>query len=869
MNLFFARRRRDKELEQEIRSHFEQAVRDRMERGETAEEAERSARAEFGNTLLVEEVTRGMWGWNWAAELQSDFRYSVRTMLRNPSFTVVAILTLALGIGATTAVFSVVNGVLLRPLPYVDPDRLVWIHDGMTKFDRTGWSACVADFLVWRKRSHSFESLAAFGSNRFTVTGEGEAVEVPGAVVTADFFRVLGVRPLLGRTFSAGDDEPTRTSTVLISESLWRSRYRGNPNVLGRTIVLNGRSTTIIGVLPSDFHFRLREADLWAIFPLVPPTRRGPFFLRGVARLKPGVTLEQASADMDALGREVEREDPKGLEHARYPIVPLREEVVADIRPLLLVLAGTVMLVLLIAVFNVANLLLARSATRQREVAIRLSIGAGRGRLIRQFLTESVALALAGGAFGVLFAIAGVKVLRSFAPPGLPRLEEIGIDERVLFFTLLASVGSGIAFGLAPAFSSARYSLSGSLKEGGGGTTEVRGYRTLRTTLVTAEIALSVVLLTGAGLLIRSFDLLGRVQPGFQVAPERLLAMQLAVMGKKYADSAQLLLYWQQVAERVRRLPGVESAGITVTLPPDRVAFTDGYEIPGRTPPNGGLPIPVPLVSQDYFRTLGIPLLRGRLFDNRDTSISPAVTVISEAMARRYFAGENPVGQRLKHGGPSLNNPYMEIIGVVGDVKYDGLWRENEPVYYEVISQSSMRAMWLVVRTRGPAPSLLSAVRKEIRAIDPNVAVSKAGAMSELMHDSIALPRFRSTIMGIFAATALLLAAIGIYGVIAYSVSQRTREIGIRMALGATAASVLRLVVEQGGRLALVGIVAGLAGALATVRVLKAMLFGITPTDGVTFASVAVVLTLVALFASYVPARRAARIDPVRALRQE
>ena len=802
-------------------------------------------------------------------DVMRDVRYAVRTLARSPGFAVAALLTLALGIGANAAVFSVVNGVLLRPLPYARPAELVWIQDGLTQSSRSSrWGACVADFLLWQSRSRSFDPLAAWAVNVFNLTGDGEAERLTGFSVTARFFDVLGVRPLRGRTFAPDEDQPGHTPVALISERLWERRYGRDPRVLGRSVELNGQMYGVIGVIPAGFRFRNPDVDVWSILTLDPPTRRGPFFLRGVARMRPGITLEHANREMDAFGAEVERADPKGVEHVRYPVTTLTEEVTGDIRPLLTVLSGAVGLVMLIAVFNVANLLLARATARQREMAIRSSLGAGRVQLARQLLTECVVLSLVAGIVGTVLATTGVRLLRALAPPGLPRTEEIAVDGRVLVFTLLVSVASGMMFGLVPVFGTARSTSADWLKQGARGTDTPSESR-LRRALVVSEIALSLVLLAGAGLLIRSFVMLGRVGTGFHVAPERLLTLQLSPTGPNYREPQQLAAYWDQVLARVRALAGVESAALAITLPPDRVAFSDSFEIPGRTPKDGGPVVPVPWVSYDYFRTLGIPVLQGRVFDRGDKPGSPGVIVISEALARRYFAGVDPIGQRLKHGGPSLNNPYQEIIGVVADVKYQGLASEDVPLYYESADQNPSRLMWLAVRTSGRARRWRAAVQAEIRAIDPNVPVARSGSMDEALRESVALPQFRTTVMAIFALSALALAAVGVYGVLAYSVERRRAEIGIRMALGATRTAVLRLVMGQGSRMTITGVVLGVAGALALTRILESMLFGVNAADKVTFAGAALLLVAVAIVACVIPAWRAARIDPIAALRQE
>jgi putative ABC transport system permease protein len=859
----------ERELDEELRFHLEARVLHEIAAGRTPEEARRVAQRAMDGIEQRKEECRDMRHTNVIDNLRRDVRYAIRILARGPGFTGAALLTLAVGIGTSTAVFSVVRGVLLRPLPYAEPERLVWIQDGLTQSRRSSrWGACVADFLLWQSRSRSFDSLAAWSGSTFNLTGDGEAEHVAGLVVTARLFDVLRVRPLHGRTSAPDEDQPGRAPVTLISERLWERRYRRDIGVIGRGVELNGRQFTVIGVMPPGFRFQNREADIWAILTLNPPTRRGPFFLRGVARLRPGVTLEQANREMDALGAEVERADPKGVDRVRYPVTTLMEEVTGDIRPLLAVLSGAVSLVLLIAVFNVANLMLARATVRQREIAIRSSLGAGSVQLARQLLTECIVLSLVAGLTGAALATAGVSFLRALAPPGLPRVDEIAVDGRVLLFTLLVSVASGVAFGLVPAFTVARSNTAERLKEGGRNSDSRSGGR-LRAALVVSEIALSIVLLAGAGLLIRSFLLLGRVETGFQAPPERLLTLQLSPTGPNYREQQQLAGYWRQVLSRARALAGIQSAAFAITLPPDRVAFSDGFEIPDRTPKEGGPVVPVPWVSYDYFRTLGIPVLRGRVFDRRDKPGSPGVVVISEALARKYFPGENPIGQRLKHGGPSLNNPYSEIIGVVADVKYQGLAGETAPVYYESADQYSSPPMWLVVRTAGPARQWLTAVRAEIRAIDRNVPVARAGSMEDALHESVALPQFRTAVMAIFAFSALALAAVGIYGILSYSVERRTQEIGVRMALGATPPGVLRLVISQGGRLASVGMVLGLAGAFALTRVLQKMLFGVSASDTLTFAGAAVVLGAVAIVASLIPAWRAARIDPVIALRRE
>jgi putative ABC transport system permease protein len=801
-------------------------------------------------------------------DLRRDVRYAVRTLSRTPGFTLAALLALAVGIGANTAVFSVVNGVLLRPLPYADPDRLVMIFTSRPHSGRG--NASVAEFLDWKSASRSFETLDAVDQSRFTLTGDGEAVQVSALSVTATFFETLKARPLLGRTFATGEDQPGRDPTVVLSERLWRQRYAANPDIVGKSVILEGRPHTVIGVMPASFEFWQRDVEAWAIFPLRPPTRRGPHLLRGLARLRPGVAPSEAAAEMEMIARNVERANPKDYANLRFPVVPLREVIVGEIRPLLWVLSGAVVLVLLIAVSNVANLMLARATARRRETAVRLSIGASRGRLVRQFMTESVLLSLAGGALGTALAMSAVTALRSLGPQELPRLGEIQVDGRVLAFTVLVSLASAILFSLAPTLTASAVSLSERLKSGARAG-ESRSQGRARGVLVVAQVTLSIMLLIGAGLLIRSFTELGRVDPGFAAPPDRVLTLLVSLSGPRFDKPDVRSMFWDELLTRVRALPGVEAASISLTIPPYGTEFDD-YEIEGKPLPMGEEhpSVPVPFVSHDYRKTLGIPLLRGRWFNEGDRADTPRVTVISESMARKHFSGEDPVGRRMKYGGPNqTSHPYMEIVGVVGDVKYLGLGRHSGAVFYELNFRMPLRDMWLLVRTQDEPQPLVAAVRREIHGLDPNVPVDRVSTMAQALAGSLALPRFRSVLMTVFAASALLLSAIGIYGVIAYSVAQRTQEIGVRMALGATSVGVIRMVLGQGGRLAIKGIALGVGGAVGLTRFLERMLFGIEPLDSITFACAVLVIGAVAIVACTVPALRAARVDPVTALRQE
>jgi len=805
--------------------------------------------------------------------LWQDLRYGVRMLLKKPGFTTVAIITLALGISANTAIFSVVNAVLLRPLPFPEPERLVMAflahpHQGL---DRS--SLGMADFLAVRERNQSFEKVAAFSFGNFTVTGGERPEQVSGAWVSADFFATLRVAPARGRAYQAADERPESARVVVISHSFWQRRLAAEPQVIGQTINLNSTPYTIIGVMPENFHFALTpEAELWPVRVVRPPRGRPPYFNRCLGRLKPGVTESQAQADLSAIAAQVQQQFPDSP-YSAMTTRPLMTAVVGDVRQALLVILGAVAFVLLIAAANVANLQLARAASREREMAVRLALGASRWRVVRQLLTESLMLAGVGGAVGLLLAFWGIDLFRTLGPANLPRLQEVNLDGRVLGFTMLAALLSGLIFGLMPALQSSRAELNEALKEGGRAGTGSHGRKRLRGLLVVAEVALTLVLLVGAGLLLRSFRRLQEVNPGFR--PEHVLTAQISLPPARYTEDQKIMAFHQELIDRTKSLPGVQAVGLSMSLPPNLLQISNPFGIEGRPlPPGEARPLAEEMtISPDYFTALGVPLLRGRCFTGADKAGAPQVLMINEAMARRFFPNQDPVGKRLQTGDPSPNSPWETIVGVVGNVKYAGLEAEETPTLYVPYTTpgwvSWSRTMYLVVRTAGEPLGLSSALRQQIRALDADLPVANLKTMEQVIHESVTEPRFRTSLLGLFAAVALLLAVIGIYGVISYAVTERTHELGIRMALGAQTGDVLRLVIGQGMKLALVGVAIGLAASFALTRLMKSLLFGVSATDPLTFALIAMLLATVALLACYVPARRATQVDPMVALRCE
>jgi putative ABC transport system permease protein len=797
--------------------------------------------------------------------LWQDLRYGARILLKKPGFTLIALITLALGIGANTAIFSVVDAVVFRPLPYDEPARLVQVQPVNLRRGVAG-GVPYPNFADWQDRNRVFERIAAYAENSFIITGSDEAGRIRGAATTPGLFPLLRIKPAFGRAMLPEDDRVEASPVVLISHKLWRERFGADPQAIGKPLTLDGKSFAVIGVMPSEFQFP-EEAELWVPVAHVYTrilANRNAGSLRVIGRLKTGISLEQAQAVMETISRQLEQEYPNANTGWSVKLIPQHEMMVGDIQRTLLLLLGAVGFVLLIACANVANLSLARGAARRKEVAIRVALGATRLRLIRQHLTESILLALVGGGLGVLLALWSVSLLVTSLPDTMPRTDEIGIDGRVLSFTCLVSILTGILFGLAPALQGSKPELNEALKEGGGKATESHGRNRLRGLLVVSEVALSLVLLAGAGLLIKSFWHLQQVNPGFNY--ENALAIRLSLSNYKYPEKKQLAAFYQQALARLETLPGVTSAGASTLLPLSGSGSRQGFRIEGRAPssPDEILEAHDRSISPGYFRTAGIPLLRGRAFTEADNADAAPVVIINETMARRFWPGEDALGKRIKAGRTT-----REIVGIVGDVRHRRLDGDLTAEMYVPYPQNPDPWLNFVVRTGTDQKSLAAAVRNELRKIDRDQPITEITTLAQLRSRSVAQQRLNTLLVGLFAAIALALAAVGIYGVISYSITQRTREIGIRVALGARAGDVLRLVVGQGMALVFIGIAVGLAASFVLTRLMEGLLFGVRPTDPLTFIVIALLLSCVALLACWVPARRATKVDPMIALRCE
>ena len=811
--------------------------------------------------------------------LYRDIRSGFRSLLHRPAFTAIIIVTLALGIGATTAIFSVVDAVLLRPLPFPDSERLVTLINVNVKDGENLPAITWPDFADWRAQNQSFEKLAGYSTRELTLTGAGEAARLKGAVATSDLFPMLGVSPQLGRYFTPEEEKPG-AHTVILSHSLWQRRFGADQNVAGRAVTINGKSYEVIGVLPQNFGFPFEAdpVDLWinagidaeGQAPLT--SQRGNHYLDVIGRLKPGIGLGQAQAEIGRIAAGLAQAYPDTNTDMGATAVPFFQRLVGDIRFVLLLLFGTIGCVLLIACANVANLLLARATARQREIAIRTALGASRWRTVRQLLTESVMLALCGGIAGLLFAIWGTQLLLKFVPSGLPRVTETGVDLRVLGFTLLVSILLGVLFGLAPAWQGSKAELTSGLKEGGRGTGEGSHGGRIRSSLIIAQVAISLCLLVCAGLLVNSFWHLRQVKPGF--VPANLLTFKISLPNTKYEKPDQIENFYQQLVTRIRPLPGVQDVSAVTPLPLSGDNALVGFAIEG-VPNNSTSPFPnetfLRVVRDGYFRTMGIPIVQGRDFDSRDNFSATQVAIINESLARKYFPNQNPIGRRIN---PSFAIDkrgvlWREIVGVVKDVHHASLSTESGSEAYVSQVQTAWSSVAMVVRTDTDPESLTAAVRREVGAIDRDLPIYNLKTMDQRISSSYVQPRFQTLLLGVFAAVALVLTAVGLYGVLAYSVTRRTHEIGIRMALGAQSGDVLKMVIKNGMTLVAFGVAIGLVGAFALTRLLSSLLFAVSPTDIMTFVIVSLGLIAVALIAIYIPARRATKVDPLVALHYE
>jgi len=868
--------KRDEELDEEIRMHLEMTAREREERGESADDARTAARREFGNVGLVKETTREMWGWTRLEQLWQDVRFGLRMMRRNPGFATVAVITLALGIGATTAIFSVVNAVVLQPLPFPQEGRLVSVEYFDTIRQVPQGAISYPDFFDWRRQNHLFMNLTAFHDAHYTLTGVEQPAHLNGAVVTSDFFSTLEVAPRLGRGFLPGEEQ-RGTHVVVLSDTLWRSVFAADPYIVGRDITLDNKSYTVVGVAPRSFDFPIATppVQLWTTcaddYEML--DQRGADFLSVVARLKPQVTIAQAQADIGRIAANLAKQYPQSNLHTAGAFVePELQRLVGNVAPALFVLLGAVACVLLMACANVANLLLARSTTRRKEMALRSALGAGRARVIRQLLTESISLASLGAGAGALLADWGIRGLVQLIPGNIPRMSQIQMDSRVFVFTLLTAVLAGIVFGLAPALQCYHSNFADSLKGGSGDLSGSIHANHLRSALIVSEVALALPLLMGAGLMIQSLARLQNVDPGFN--PHHVLTFRFSLPSPRYNTDQQKIFY-ELALDRLNAVAGVQSAAAAVTLPLSGDSFFASFSIQGRSVAKGNEPVEeLGVVSPGYFRTTGIPLLEGRDFAPTDAPNSPNVVVVNEAFAKRYFPNEDPIGKRMTPGlsdsdVPNAPKPMREIIGVVGDVKTRALSHDAAPEYFLPYQQALVSDLYMVLRTKAAPESVLGAARDAIRAMDSSLPIYGVSTTDQCVRASVTQPRFSALLLSIFAALALSLAGLGLYGVISYSVAQRSHEIGIRMALGAQQSNVLRDVIKESSILVGIGLVIGILLALSMTWIIASQLFGVSSMDPVTMALAAGCLSGVACVATAIPARRATRVDPMVALRYE
>jgi len=879
---------REARIVRELATQLEDFYRDAIARGRSPGEADAYARAQIADwprmaddvrradrahvrpltDRLVDTIERrpapGRGGLLMFAQGLRDTRYAIRQLVRTPGFTAIAILTLALGIGATTAIFSVVNGVLLRPLPYPDSASLVRVHEIVPEYGR--FSVAPANFLDWRQQNAVFDRVAAYTSASATFTSADGPERVQGALVSWDLFPLLQVAPALGTAFTADQDRPGGPAVVILSYATWQQRFGGDPGVVGRSITLSGAPTTIVGVMPAAFYFPSRTAEFWRPLALNPANAsRGGHYLGVVARLKAGVPIDRAQVEMKGMAERLAVEYPKYSANESAQVVSLQEQIVGAIRPALLTLLAAVGFVVLIACANVANLLLVRASVRDKEIAIRTALGADRRRLVVQMLSESLVLALAGGALGVLLGYAAMAPIQTLSAGSIPRVADVAVDGEVLAFAAIATILTGILFGLAPAWQASRAAVGAVLKEGGRSST-TSGGRWVRSGLLVAEVALSIVLLTGAALLLRSFARLTSIDPGFK--PDKVLAFQVSLPAASYKGGPEQLAFYDALMQKLAAQPGVQSAGLVQTLPL-RGSYVLSFDVRGRAAaqPGDEPSANYRVVTPDYFDAVTIPLRRGRAFTAQDAPQGQHVAIVDDAFVKKFFPDQDPIGQGLHIGNGT--DGFFDVVGVVGSVRYDGLDTTAAPTMYVPLAQDTFSSMWVLTRARGEPTALAAAARQAVRAIDPTLPAYSMSPLATVVSDSVAQRRFSMLLLALFACVALFLATVGLYGVVSYTVSQRTREIGLRMAIGAQPGDVLTMILGEGMKLAIAGIAIGLAGAVALGRVVRTMLFEVAPSDPLSYAAAAAGLLLVALLACYIPARRAMRVDPLVALQLE
>ena len=871
------RRLHDSRVQEEIDQHIALQTAEYVRRGLPPEEARRQALLKFGGVESVKEDFRAERGLHFLEVLLQDVRFAFRMLRKNPGFATVVVLTLALGIGANTAIFSVVYAVLLKPLPFAQPGQLVFLSEAKPQNGISSAGISYDNLTEIRSQNLSFTELGGVTTHQLTLTGRGEPAAMDVAGITPELFSVLDTKPLIGRVFLPDDGKPGAAPVAILSETVWRSRFAGDPAVIGSSVSLDQRSYTVIGVIPIDpgVLFLPRRIQFW--IPVAQDPLFGAFipqpglrFLGVTARLKPRVSITQAQAEMDAVAARLAQKFPAENSGWVIRLAPLQRVIVGDVRIALLVLLTAVGLVLLIACANISNLLLARATSRGKEIALRIALGAGRHRIVRQLLTESAALGLLGGAVGVVFAFWGVHALISFVPDNIPQVHTVRVDASVLTFALALSILASLLFGLAPAFFAAGSNVHATLKEGAAHSSESSARRFARGFLAATEVALAMVLLVAAGLLLRSFATLTSISPGFVIS--RVMSADVLLPRFQYSKPEQWSAFVDELVRRLQAQPGMRDSAIAVPLPLNaQGAATLPFDIVGHPPLPKGTPETADFVSASpsYFQVMGIPLLRGRAFDEHDVSSAPRVTIISQAFARRFFPDQDPLGKQLAFNFPPSPAVPREIVGIVADIRNVSLAQDPGPMMYVPFGQMPLWGGEVVVRSNLSPDSVAAAIRQQVHEVDKDLPVTAVVSMAELIDTSVAQPRFRTWLLGAFAAMALLLAAAGIFGVISYSVSRRTHEIGIRISLGASHANVMRLILTESSRLVLAGLALGIAAALGVGRFLSKLLFGIHATDLATFTAVALLLFIVATLAAYIPARRAVRVDPLVALRHE